>query len=376
MSEGDSSSGALGLEELRTAAESILERLRSLQTAASEEKRSISVLRSDAEKAVADSKLLLSQLQPVAAQITAVQTQAISEQAVIATKSEHIQNAQAHADKVRANLDRALTEAKQQQTEVEASRASAQSALEQVAKALAEVSAARASSDTDAAAIRSALDQANDSAAKVKSLASKAEGIEKKVEGYEGRLEGFATKCEEQLAAIESLLPGATSAGLAHAFDERRKTFEKPAKTWQWLFVGSVVGLALIAITGLWHVYQVGEKLTYDALLQLWLARLPIAGALIWLALYASRESALAKRLEEDYGYKAAIAASFQGFFKQMSATTAKSEGLEPAIKLCADTLATLATPPGRIYDKHALTISPGSELANTAKTMLNATAK
>jgi hypothetical protein len=32
---------------------------------------------------------------------------------------------------------------------------------------------------------------------------------------------------------------------------------------------------------------------------------LPIAAALIWLALHASHESALAKRLERDYGFKA-----------------------------------------------------------------------
>ncbi len=118
---------------------------------------------------------------------------------------------------------------------------------------------------------------------------------------------------------------------------------------------------------GLWQVSQAGTKLDWDDLARLWVARLPIAGALIWLALHASRESALAKRLEEDYGYKAAIAASFQGFHKQMADIGKTASEGSPLAKLCGDTLATIASPPGRIYDKHRLTVTPTGELAETA---------
>jgi hypothetical protein len=121
----------------------------------------------------------------------------------------------------------------------------------------------------------------------------------------------------------------------------------------------------MVGSTGLWQAYGVGTALTYDHLARIWLARLPIAGALIWLALHASRESALAKRLEEDYGYKAAVAASFQGFHKQMAEMGQLSAGASdgPLSKLCADTLATIAAPPGRIYEGHKLTVTPTAEL-------------
>jgi hypothetical protein len=102
------------------------------------------------------------------------------------------------------------------------------------------------------------------------------------------------------------------------------------------------------------------------------LARLPIAGALVWLALYASHESSLAKRLEEDYGYKAAIAASFEGFNKQMS-DIASSSGPDTALgKLCLDTLTTIGTPPGHIYEKHALTPTPASEAREIVASLLD----
>ena len=138
--------------------------------------------------------------------------------------------------------------------------------------------------------------------------------------------------------------------------------------------MGSVIALVALAATGLWSVYKNDVLLGWDDLARLWLARLPIAAALVWLALHASRESALAKRLEEDYGYKAAIAASFLGFQKQMAdIESSVSEG-SPLSKLCADTLATIGSPPGRIYDKHHLTVTPASELAKVAAQVIATT--
>ena len=74
----------------------------------------------------------------------------------------------------------------------------------------------------------------------------------------------------------------------------------------------------------------------------MWLTRGPVAGALIWLAMHASRESALAKRMEEDYAYKSAAASSFQGFQKQMSEIGASAGANTPLAKLCEDTLSTI----------------------------------
>jgi hypothetical protein len=132
-----------------------------------------------------------------------------------------------------------------------------------------------------------------------------------------------------------------------------------------------VLAIVVVAISGLWHVYHAEKVPTYDELARLWLARLPIAGALVWLALHASRESALAKRLEEDYGYKSAVASCFEGFRKQMSEIGKDVPHDSPLAKLCEDTLAAIASPPGRIYDKHELTVSPSGELTEAAKAVV-----
>jgi len=204
--------------------------------------------------------------------------------------------------------------------------------------------------------------------AALKNLATRAEAVDIRVAGYEAKLEEFEQQAAAQLETIVGLLPGATSAGLASAFDLRRQSFLKPSNWWQGLFVGSVVALVLLALTGFWGVAKSEGVVNYQGILSMWLVRLPIAAALVWLALHASRESALAKRLEEDYGFKAAMAASFQGFQKQMADIGEQARPDSPLRKLCEDTLATIASPPGRIYEKQALTVTPGSELAGAAR--------
>lgn len=316
----------------------------------------------------------LSELSIIATTATTARSQITDEQAVIAAKSTHIQGAQEHADRVRAELDRIQTSSAQTATEAEGHKARAQSANDTAAELLSNIRAYRITAESDLALTATARDSARSNSEVSKALAEKADAVEAKIAAYEARLAELEKQSRTQLETIIGLLPGATAAGLAHAFDDRRKTFLKPSTNWQWLFVGSVIALVALAATGLWSVYKNDVLLGWDNLARLWLARLPIAAALVWLALHASRESALAKRLEEDYGYKAAIAASFLGFQKQMADIESSVREGSPLSKLCADTLATIGSPPGRIYDKHHLTITPAGELAKAAAQVIATT--
>lgn len=316
----------------------------------------------------------LSELSIIATTATTARSQITDEQAVIAAKSTHIQGAQEHADRVRAELDRIQTSSAQTATEAEGYKARAQSANDTAAELLSNIRAYRITAESDLALTATARDSARSNSEVSKALAEKADAVEAKIAAYEARLAELEKQSRTQLETIIGLLPGATAAGLAHAFDDRRKTFLKPSTNWQWLFVGSVIALVALAATGLWSVYKNDVLLGWDNLARLWLARLPIAAALVWLALHASRESALAKRLEEDYGYKAAIAASFLGFQKQMADIESSVREGSPLSKLCADTLATIGSPPGRIYDKHHLTITPAGELAKAAAQVIATT--
>jgi hypothetical protein len=299
--------------------------------------------------------------------LTVAGDKATTDQGLIASKSAQIQEAQSHADKVRAELDKLLTAATTSATNVEAAQTRAVQADEAIKATGGQIKATKAAVDLDAAAVKDALQRSEQSATDTKGLADRAAGIEAALKKYESRLAELDTEAKKQLETITALLPGATSAGLASAFDSRAGTFRGPKRHWQMIFVGSLLSLVALGVTGIWHALTASTVLTYDELIRLWLMRLPVAGALLWLTLHAARETALAKRLEEDYGYKAAIAASFEGFNLQMSKVEGQAAEGSPLRQLCADTLATIASPPGRIYDRHRLTVSPGHEVAALA---------
>lgn len=324
-------------------------------------------LHASLEQMIATAQEKLTEITSAANAALIAKVQITDEQAIIATKSRHIRSVQEDADKVGVELKRLQTVATQHATEAEGLSTRAQTATDNAVQILAEIQSHRASAATVAGSTSTLHDESKSAADATKKLADKSETVEKRIADYEGRLSELETQSKAQLETITGLLPGATAAGLAHSFDQRRQTFLDPSNHWQWLFISAILSIVGLAGHGLWQVSQAGTKLDWDDLARLWVARLPIAGALIWLALHASRESALAKRLEEDYGYKAAIAASFQGFHKQMADIGKTASEGSPLAKLCGDTLATIASPPGRIYDKHRLTVTPTGELAETA---------
>ncbi len=326
-----------------------------------------------ATSALTETQAKQAEVAAVSTQAVATRTQIADQQAVIATKSDHIQQAQEHADKVRAELDRTLTAAQQEATATEGHKESAQSAGDTATKVLAEIRSLKGAAESETTAAAAARRQGEEAATIAKSLAEKAATIETRVADYEKKLAELHRESAAHLKTILTHLPGATAAGLASAFDKRRQGFLKPTTQWQWLFIGALVLIVLLTGTALWHVLQAGTAPTYDELVRMWLARLPVMIALVWLALHASHEAALAKRLEEDYGYKAAIATCFEGFKKQMAEVGTNVPAESPLARLLENTLRTIAAPPGRIYDKHALSATPAEEAKQAAQLVADA---
>lgn len=285
----------------------------------------------------------------------------------IETSVESVKQFATQIETIHNDLNHILSIAKQCNIENESQQARAQNAADAATGLLLAIRADKDVTTVHGGEIKTARDSAVDASSKLVALAAKAENVEEIIAAHEARLAELKTQCAEQLASISALLPGATSAGLAHAFDARGKTFLKPGARWQISFVVSLLLLVALSISGILQIYKSDHILSYDELLRLWLTRLPVAGALLWLALHSSRESALAKRLEEDYGYKSVIASSFLGFHEQMLKIGTVPHDA-PIAQLCINTLATIANPPGRIYDKHNLTVSPTTELKDTVE--------
>jgi hypothetical protein len=286
----------------------------------------------------------------------------------VAEISGHIEEARLHAITVRKELDVTLAAVSSHAENAQTQETKAASHAANSLQSLTDITATQGEIIAILVEVKKSQISSDASAKALAVLAEKAEDSEKTLAGFEAEIKRLIGEADTQLKTIVGLLPGAASAGLAHSFDERRKTFLDPSQKWQYLFIGSIGTLVLLAGWGLWNVTGIDHVITYDELFRIWLSKLPIVGALIWLAVHASHESALAKRLEEDYGYKAAIAACFQGFQERMQEVSKTTSPDTALAQLCANTLAIIASPPGRIYDKHSLTATPSSGAIEVAK--------
>lgn len=128
------------------------------------------------------------------------------------------------------------------------------------------------------------------------------------------------TKFSAQFTEIEGLLPGATSAGLAEAYQLQKKSYKWPILIWSAIF-----GVAIIAMAG-FSIYLLYKQLNLanqptpsltDALISL-LKELPFFIPTIWLASYASKQQSQYKRLQEEYAFKETNAKSFHGHKMQI----------------------------------------------------------
>ena len=120
-------------------------------------------------------------------------------------------------------------------------------------------------------------------------------------------------KCDQALAA-------STSTGLARAFEARKCELQKIG----WYWSGALI-IALIAMVSaiVWRSEQLTSLMdkwaSVDAVVLIanFLISFAVIGAPVWLAWLATKQIGYYFRLSEDYGFKAASAASYDGFKRE-----------------------------------------------------------
>lgn len=160
-------------------------------------------------------------------------------------------------------------------------------------------------------------------------------------------------KYKELFEKIESLLPGATSTGLAQAYYDQKISYKWPVIIWAIVFVLALVG---VFITGLLS-YENGVKLSFKELLNVeqatskLIARIPFFFALIWLAAFSSKQYRQSKRLEQEYAHKEVLAKSYQGYKRELESQGKTAADKEIIGALHKVLVATIAKNPSEIMD-------------------------
>lgn len=149
------------------------------------------------------------------------------------------------------------------------------------------------------------------------------------------RLEEFEVDQAKKTSAlnekIESLLPGATSAGLATAYLEMKNSFDGPirsaSKIFYWTIGVLILGSILLCIDKVyWFGIDFMKISDWHSFLGSFAYKLPFYGSAIWLAYYASKRRSEFQRLQQEYAHKEALAKSYDSYKKQIE-TLGASDG-------------------------------------------------
>jgi hypothetical protein len=126
---------------------------------------------------------------------------------------------------------------------------------------------------------------------------------------------------------IEKLLPGATSAGLAKAYEVQRRSFTIPIKNSTYLFFAAVGLMPVIAfLTSIQTASLMQLSISFvsyetlEAIAKSMLLKLPFIAPLIWLAVFASIRRSQYERLQQEYAHKEALAKSYGSYKQQLEA--------------------------------------------------------
>ena len=155
----------------------------------------------------------------------------------------------------------------------------------------------------------------------------------------------------ELKARIESLLPGATSAGLASAFKERKDKIERTKKGW---IIGALLSSVALVSLGVCSLF--GWMPSQGLVLSV-AGRSVIIVGLIFIEEFCRRNYNVATRLSEAYAYKEVLATSYLGYKEQMEEIPMPRKGDQEPDKghsvLMQTLLEKLREDPGKdVFDK------------------------
>ena len=304
-------------------------------------------------------------------------TKSVAEQeaTLVAVARENAEKAFAVIGKVQAEVSEVSARANDQMTNLGSVKTTVETISAAVHTLQEQVEGDAAASREDFLKIRKIEDDSQLVFKTLNTVTGTAKDAQARVVAYEGTLADLKSKFDELHAKTEALLPGATSAGLATSFRIQKARFDQPQKIWLGTFVITVFFLLVagwVGLPGFWPSGSNTEFPAWDLILRHFIGRLPLVAPLVWLGVYAGRNYMLTLRMQEEYAFKEAISATFEGYKREMAGIQVAEGGAVPLVKLCEDVLHTLAQRPGRIYESRQEDITPLAPLTKVIEQVIS----
>lgn len=182
-----------------------------------------------------------------------------------------------------------------------------------------------------------------------------------------GKLTLRAEVADDVASRIDNAYRAVTSQGLAKAFHKKEDELRGSIRWWTTFLVASLAAMAYIGYIRFPEILKAlaGSPDWGVILLDMTLAGLSI-GPAAWFAIVATKQISHRFKLAEDYGYKAAISAAYEGY-----RTEAQRFGEEFQSRLFASTLDRLDEQPLRFID-HDAGGSPLHEIIGSLAKVIN----
>lgn len=144
------------------------------------------------------------------------------------TRCQHVEDGRVYVEGAQAEIKKFQEAATRNSQTLETSVATASAELQKIKSTLTTSEELSGKINTISASVAEPKAQAESHTAITKDLTDIAQRTRIALEQYEKRLDELLKEGEARLAEIDSLLPGATSTGLAEAFRSRKLVFARP----------------------------------------------------------------------------------------------------------------------------------------------------
>lgn len=163
-------------------------------------------------------------------------------------------------------------------------------------------------------------------------------GLAADIEIRKEQLDDFKEEQENRYHAlnkeIESLLPGATSAGLATAYKDMKESFDTPIRNSGVLFYVSIGVLVCSSVVLSIDSISLGSGIEFkeikgwDDILKSFVYKIPLYAPVLWLAIFASKRRSESQRLQQEYAHKEALAKSYHSYKLQIEELNSEDKAL------------------------------------------------
>lgn len=168
----------------------------------------------------------------------------------------------------------------------------------------------------------------------------KDDGLKQELDVRLEQLTTFETEQKKRQEAlfsnIESLLPGATSAGLASSYTILKENFKKPIDNYTRAFYGAMLtlllgGMALVIDNFTLWPFQIelSRAASWEEMLRTLLTRLPVVIPIVWFAIFSATRRSQYERLQQEYAHKEAFASSYESYKKQLKELNVDADSLQ-----------------------------------------------